>query len=140
MGPPCGINPTTQHIISERSTSELHPAPSLQLNYLVSIEKERNVLFNDTLNTFYSRLYGVGHMVKDHSATEETCCCHYTGYSFLLAARVVLYAPSHRQDRTYHDLCYITCGARNCSKQTWMTPCHTRIKMHCKSISIICFI
>ena len=32
--------------------------------------KERNVLFNDTLNTFYLRLYGVGHMVKDHSDSE----------------------------------------------------------------------
>ena len=29
--------------------------------------KEGNVLFNDTLNTFYLRLYGVIHMVKDHS-------------------------------------------------------------------------
>ena len=28
--------------------------------------KKGNVLFNDTLNTFYLRLYGVGHMVKDH--------------------------------------------------------------------------
>ena len=28
--------------------------------------KEGNVLFNDALNTFYLRLYGVGHMVKDH--------------------------------------------------------------------------
>ena len=27
-------------------------------------------------------------------------------YSFRLAARVLLYAPSHRQDRTYHGLCY----------------------------------
>ena len=26
---------------------------------------EGNVLFNDTLNTFYLRLYGIGHMVKD---------------------------------------------------------------------------
>ena len=26
---------------------------------------EGNVLFNNTLNTFYLRLYGVGHMVKD---------------------------------------------------------------------------
>ena len=26
-------------------------------------EKE-NILFNDTFNTFYLRLYGVGHMVK----------------------------------------------------------------------------
>ena len=30
-----------------------------------------NVLFNDTLNTFYFRLYGVGHMVKDHSDSER---------------------------------------------------------------------
>ena len=29
--------------------------------------KEGNVLFNDALNTFYLRLYGVRHMVKDHS-------------------------------------------------------------------------
>ena len=27
-------------------------------------ERERNVLFNDVLNTFYLRLYGVRHMVK----------------------------------------------------------------------------
>ena len=33
--------------------------------------KEGNVLFNDTLNTFYLRLYGVGHMVKDHSDSER---------------------------------------------------------------------
>ena len=33
--------------------------------------KEGNVLFNDTLNTFYLRLYGVGHMVKDHSDRER---------------------------------------------------------------------
>ena len=25
------------------------------------------VLFNDAPNTFYLRLYGVGHMIKDHS-------------------------------------------------------------------------
>ena len=35
-----------------------------------SIE-EGNVLFNDALNTFYSRLYGVGHMVKDQSDSER---------------------------------------------------------------------
>ena len=33
--------------------------------------KERNVLFNDALNTFYLRLYGVTHMVKDHSDSEK---------------------------------------------------------------------
>ena len=34
-------------------------------------ERERNVLFNDALNTFYLRLYGVRHMVKDHSESEK---------------------------------------------------------------------
>ena len=64
-------------------------------------KKEGNVLFNDALNTFLIRLYGVGHMVKDHSDS------HHMGYSFRLAAMVLLYAPSHRQDITHHGLCYI---------------------------------
>ena len=45
----------------------------LSLKYLIKIkrERERNVLFNDALNTFYLRLYGVRHMVKDHSDSEK---------------------------------------------------------------------
>ena len=34
-------------------------------------ERKGNVLFNDTLNTFYLQLYGVRHMVKDHSDSEK---------------------------------------------------------------------
>ena len=34
-------------------------------------ENEGNVLFNDALNTFYLRLYDVGHMVKDHSDSQR---------------------------------------------------------------------
>ena len=37
--------------------------------------------------------------------------CHHIGYSFRLIARVLLYAPSHRQDSTYHDLCFTSRGA-----------------------------
>ena len=33
--------------------------------------KEGNVLFNDALDTFYLQLYGVRHMVKDHSESEK---------------------------------------------------------------------
>ena len=33
------------------------------------------------------------------------------GYSFRLTARVLLYAPSHRRDNTYHGLCYTSRGA-----------------------------
>ena len=29
------------------------------------------VLFNDALNTFYLRLYGIGHMVNDHSDSDR---------------------------------------------------------------------
>ena len=34
-----------------------------------------NVLFNDALNTFYLRLYGVGHMIKEQSAIEDSYAC-----------------------------------------------------------------
>ena len=42
---------------------------------------------------------------------EETCYCHYMGYSFRLTVRGLLYAPSYRQDSTYHSLCYTSRGA-----------------------------
>ena len=38
---------------------------------LHNIWKKGNVLFNDALNSFYLQLYGVGHMVKDHSDSER---------------------------------------------------------------------
>ena len=41
---------------------------------------------------------------------KETRCRHI-GYSFRLAARVLLYAPSHTQDSTYYGLCYTSRGA-----------------------------
>ena len=35
------------------------------------VKEGRSVLFNEALNTFYLRLYGVGHiMVKDHSDSD----------------------------------------------------------------------
>ena len=33
--------------------------------------KEGNVLFNEALNTFYLRLYGISYMVKNHSDQES---------------------------------------------------------------------
>ena len=37
----------------------------------IATQRERNVLFNDALNTFYLRLYVLRHMVKDHSDSEK---------------------------------------------------------------------
>ena len=34
-------------------------------------------LFNDALHTFYLRLYGVGHMVKNHSDSSKGSCMHH---------------------------------------------------------------
>ena len=54
---------------------------------------------------------------------KETRCCHI-GYSFRLTARVLLYAPSHRQDNTYHGLCYTSCGALAGTRSSSMGPPH----------------
>ena len=55
-------------------------------------------------------------MVKDHSDRERyvgysfRLWCHM-GYSFRLGAKFILCASSHRQDNTYHSLCYTSRGA-----------------------------
>ena len=46
------------------------------------------------------------------------------GYSFRLTARVLLYAPSHRQDNTYHGLCYTSRGALAGTRNSSMGPPH----------------
>ena len=71
--------------------------------------KEGNVLFNDALNTFYLRLYGVRHMVKDHSDRERGN--PQLPHRLLFLIRVLVYASSHRQDNTYHSICYTSRGA-----------------------------
>ena len=65
-------------------------------SYQLGRRKEGNVLFNDALNTFYGYMASI----KDHM-----------GYSFRFTAKVLLYAPSHRYDRSYHGLGYTSRGA-----------------------------
>ena len=73
--------------------------------------KEGSVLFNDALNTFYLWLYGVGHMVKDHSDSEKGNPLPPHRLLFPLAARVLLCAASNKQDITHHSLWYTSRGA-----------------------------
>ena len=49
----------------------LQTGKAIMLKYPILGRKEGNVLFKDVLNTFYLRLYGVRHMVKDHSDSER---------------------------------------------------------------------
>ena len=87
--------------------------------------RERNVLFNDALNTFF--IYG--YMASDIwlrtilIVRKETRCRHI-GYSYRLTARVLLYAPSHRQDNTYHGLCCTSRGALAGTRNSSMGPPH----------------
>ena len=48
--------------------------------------------------------------------------CHHIGYSFRLTARVLLYAPSHRQNNTYHGLCYTSRGTLVGTRNSSMGP------------------
>ena len=54
---------------------------------------------------------------------KETRCRHI-GYSYRLTGRVLLYAPSHRQDNTYHGLCYTSRGALAGTINSSMGPPH----------------
>ena len=51
--------------------SQLHPPIIRQRIKTDEGKKEIFRGFNDALNTFYLRLYGVGHIVKDHSDSER---------------------------------------------------------------------
>ena len=55
--------------------------------------KEGNILFTVIQQWTYGK--------EPLRYREETHCCHY---------KDILYAPSHRQDSTYHSLCYTSCG------------------------------
>ena len=56
-------------------------------------------------------------------AREETRCRHM-GYSFRLTAMVLLYTSPHRQDSTYHSLCYTSRGALAGTRNSSMGPPH----------------
>ena len=68
--------------------------------------QEGNVLFNDTLNTFYLRLYGVKHMVKDHSESERRNLLPPHGLLFPITSKgsFICIIP----DRITHTTAFVT--------------------------------
>ena len=50
-------------------------------------ERKGNVLFNDALNTFYLRLYGIRHMVKDHTDSKRGNPLLPHGLLFLISSK-----------------------------------------------------
>ena len=86
--------------------------------------KEGNVLFNDALNTFYLRLYGVGHMIKDHSDSERGKPVLPHRLLFPISSKGSFICTTHRQDNTYHSLCYTSRGALVGTRNNSMGPLH----------------
>ena len=64
------------------------------------LQRERMFLFNDKLNTFYLWLYGVRHMVKDHSDSEKgnPLPPHRQGFFYM----------HHPTDRITHTTTFVT--------------------------------
>ena len=82
--------------------------------------KEASASFNNALNTYYLQLYGIGHMVKDHSDSERGNLLPTLHGLILSISSNLFYVHScHRQDSTYHSFCYTSrgalCGTRNSS-------------------------
>ena len=79
--------------------------------------------------TTHSTHFIYGYMASDISlrtiliVRKETRCRHI-GYSYRLTARVLLYEQSHRQDSTYHGLCYTSRGALAGTRNSSMGPPH----------------
>ena len=105
---------------------ELNYAPFLWDGiFNVHHERERKMFYLTTHSTHF--IYG--YMASDKwlrtilIVRKETRCRHI-GYSYQLTARVLLYAPSHRQDNTYHGLCYTSRGALAGTRNSSMGPPH----------------
>ena len=115
-----------------------------RLPTLHGAEREREMFYLTTHSTHF--IYG--YMVSDIwlrtilIVRKETRCRH-TGYSYRLTARVLLYAPSHRQDNTYHGLWFTSRGAL-AGMSTWyrsLEYCHcygTHSRITVIDVSISC--
>ena len=77
--------------------------------YVVNELKEGHVLFNDALNTFYLRLYGVRPFDSEKGNPLPP-------HTLLLSinSKGSFICTTHRQDNTYHGLCYTSRGALAC--------------------------
>ena len=96
--------------------------------YLPPVDREREMFYLTTHSTHF--IYG--YMASDIwlrtilIVRKETRCRHI-GYSYRLTARLILCAPSHIQDNTYHGLYYTSRGALADKRNSqWVDPMKDR--------------
>ena len=75
-------------------------------------EREREMFYLMTHSTHFIYGYIASDIwLRTILIVRKETRCRHIGYSYRLTARVLLCAPSHRQDNTYHGLCYTSRGA-----------------------------
>ena len=72
---------------------------------------EREMFYLTTHSTHFIYGYMADIWLRTILIVRKETRCRHIGYSYRLTERVLLYAPSHRQDNTYHGLCYTSRGA-----------------------------
>ena len=90
--------------------------------FTLSPKRRKKTLFNHALNTFYLWLYGIGHIIKDLPDSERGNLLLPHGLLFLISSKGSFYAPSHRQNSTYHGLCYTSRAALAGTRNRSMGP------------------
>ena len=101
------------------------PLKNIRRMYATEIEKEREIFYLTTHSTHF--IYGYmasGIWLRTILIARKEIRCRHIGYSYRLTARVLLYAPSHRKDNTYHGLCYTSRGALAGTRNSSMGPLH----------------
>ena len=92
---------------------------------IVRKEREREMFYLTTHSTHFIYGYMASDIwLKTILIVRKETRCRHIGYSFRLAARILLYAPSLRQDSTYHGLCYTSRGALAGTRNSSMGPPH----------------
>ena len=88
-------------------------------------DREREMFYSTTHSTHFIYSYMVSDIwLRTILIVRKETGCRHIGYSYRLTARVLLYAPSHRQDNTYHSLCYTSHGALAGMRNSSMGPLH----------------
>ena len=117
-------------------------------SFFFFVEESENILTTREREMFYLTTHAT-HFIYGYMASDiwlstilivrkETRCRHI-GYCYRLTARVLLYAPSHRQGSTYHGLCYTSRGALAGTRNSSMGPPHEGF-LTTKSYKIIIYV
>ena len=91
--------------------------------YVIALSGEREMFYLTTHSTHFIYSYMASDIwLRTILIVRKETCCRHIGYSHRLTARVLLYRPSHRQDNTYHSLCYTSRAALAGTRNSPMGP------------------